>query len=92
MTLSAAGLGRLRERLPDTLLVTDDLQMQGLQKALGTRRQPAIAESRMDMLCIGKQPVRSGAGNGRHRRIRRTEPAREDLVRPGNREIDRAGG
>ena len=37
MTLSAAGLGRLRERLPDTLLITDDMQMQGLQKALGTR-------------------------------------------------------
>jgi beta-N-acetylhexosaminidase len=37
MTLSAAGLGRLRKRLPDTLLITDDMQMQGLQKALGTR-------------------------------------------------------
>src|SRR4051812_42836417 len=37
MTLSAAGLGRLRARLPDTLLISDDMQMQGLQKALGTR-------------------------------------------------------
>src|ERR1700754_2009988 len=30
MTLSAAGLGRLRSRLPETLLITDDMQMQGL--------------------------------------------------------------
>src|SRR5207244_5201619 len=37
MTLSAAGLGRLRRRLPDTLLISDDMQMQGLQKPLGTR-------------------------------------------------------
>ena len=36
MTLSPAGLSRLRGRLPDTLLITDDMQMQGLQKALGT--------------------------------------------------------
>jgi len=54
MTLSAAGLGRLRKRLPDTLLITDDMQMQGLQKALGTRE--AILQSLkagIDMLCIG---------------------------------------
>ena len=42
MTLSAAGLGRLRRRLPDTLLITDDMQMQGLQKALGTGK-PAFS-------------------------------------------------
>ena len=54
MTLSAAGIGRLRKRLPDTLLITDDMQMQGLQKALGTTEaslQSLIAG--MDMLCIG---------------------------------------
>ena len=54
MTLSAAGLGRLRKRLPDTLLITDDMQMQGLQNALGTREaslQSLIAG--IDMLCIG---------------------------------------
>jgi beta-N-acetylhexosaminidase len=54
MTLSAAGLGRLRRRLPDTLLVTDDMQMQGLQKALGT--EAACLQSLkagIDMLCIG---------------------------------------
>ena len=54
MTLSAAGLGRLRKRLPDTLLVTDDMQMQGLQKALGTREASLQSlQAGMDMLCIG---------------------------------------
>jgi beta-N-acetylhexosaminidase len=54
MTLSAAGLGRLRERLPDTLLITDDMQMQGLQKALGTREAGLQSlKAGMDMLCIG---------------------------------------
>jgi beta-N-acetylhexosaminidase len=52
--LSAAGLGRLRRRLPDTLLVTDDMQMQGLQKALGTREASLQSlKAGMDMLCIG---------------------------------------
>jgi beta-N-acetylhexosaminidase len=54
MTLSAAGLGRLRHRLPDTLLITDDMQMQGLQKALGTREAGLRSlKAGMDMLCIG---------------------------------------
>ena len=46
--------GRLRQRLPDTLLITDDMQMQGLQKALGTREASLHAlKAGMDMLCIG---------------------------------------
>jgi beta-N-acetylhexosaminidase len=54
MTLSAVGLGRFRQRLPDTLLVTDDMQMQGLQKALGTREAGLQSlKAGMDMLCIG---------------------------------------
>jgi beta-N-acetylhexosaminidase len=54
MTLSAAGLGRLRRRLPETLLITDDMQMQGLQKALGTREASLRSlKAGMDMLCIG---------------------------------------
>ena len=54
MTLSPAGIGRLRLRLPETLLITDDMQMQGLQKALGTPAASlqAIAAG-MDMICIG---------------------------------------
>jgi beta-N-acetylhexosaminidase len=54
MTLSPAGLGRLRRRLPDTLLISDDMQMQGLQKALGTREASLQSlKAGMDMLCIG---------------------------------------
>jgi beta-N-acetylhexosaminidase len=54
MTLSPAGIGRLRSRLPDTLLITDDMQMQGLQKALGTRAASLKSlQAGMDMLCIG---------------------------------------
>src|SRR3954470_18293597 len=54
MTLSPTGLGRLRERLPDTLLITDDMQMQGLQKALGTREASLQSlKAGIDMLCIG---------------------------------------
>ena len=54
MTLSAAGLGRLRKRLPDTLLITDDMQMQGLQKAMGTREASLRSlKAGMDMVCIG---------------------------------------
>jgi beta-N-acetylhexosaminidase len=54
MTLSAAGLGRLRRRLPDTLLVTDDMQMQGLQRAMGTREASLRSlQAGIDMLCIG---------------------------------------
>src|SRR6478736_7933564 len=54
MTLSAAGIDRLRKRLPDTLLVTDDMQMQGLQKAMGTREASLRSlKAGMDMLCIG---------------------------------------
>ncbi|MBR0871932.1 glycoside hydrolase family 3 protein [Bradyrhizobium tropiciagri] len=54
MTLSSAGIGRLRRCLPETLLITDDMQMQGLQKALGTSAASlrAIAAG-MDMVCIG---------------------------------------
>ncbi len=53
-TLSPAAIGRLRTRLPATLLITDDMQMQGLQKALGTRAAclRSLAAG-IDMLCIG---------------------------------------
>jgi beta-N-acetylhexosaminidase len=54
LTLSAAGLGRLRRRLPDTLLISDDMQMQGLQKALGTKAASLQSlNAGIDMLCIG---------------------------------------
>jgi beta-N-acetylhexosaminidase len=54
LTLSPAGLGRLRRRLPDTLLISDDMQMQGLQKAFGTRQASLQSlKAGIDMLCIG---------------------------------------
>jgi beta-N-acetylhexosaminidase len=54
ITLSAAGIGRLRGQLPDTLIITDDMQMQGLQKALGTRGASLQSlRAGIDMLCIG---------------------------------------
>jgi beta-N-acetylhexosaminidase len=54
MTLSAAGLSRLRAHLPDTLLITDDMQMQGLQKALGTMMASLQSlKAGIDMLCVG---------------------------------------
>jgi beta-N-acetylhexosaminidase len=53
-TLSPVAIGRLRARLPETLLITDDMQMQGLQKALGTRAACLQSlRAGIDMLCIG---------------------------------------
>lgn len=58
MSLSPAGLGRLRGRLPDTLLITDDMQMQGLQKALGTQEASLQSlKAGIDMLCIGNNLI-----------------------------------
>ena len=43
-----------RATLPDTLLITDDMQMQGLQKAMGTREASLRSlKAGMDMVCIG---------------------------------------
>lgn len=53
-TLSPAAIGRLRARLPQTLLITDDMQMQGLQKALGTAAASIQSlRAGIDMLCVG---------------------------------------
>ena len=53
-TLSPVAIGRLRARLPETLLITDDMQMQGLQKALGTCAATLRSlAAGIDMLCIG---------------------------------------
>jgi beta-N-acetylhexosaminidase len=53
-TLSPAAVGRLRAHLPETLLIADDMQMQGLQKALGTRAASIRSlAAGIDMLCIG---------------------------------------
>ena len=57
-TLSPVAIGRLRARLPETLLITDDMQMQGLQKALGTRAACLQSlRAGIDMLCIGNNLI-----------------------------------
>ena len=57
-TLSPAGIGRLRRRLPETLLISDDMQMQGLQKALGTAAASLQAiGAGIDMVCIGNNLI-----------------------------------
>ena len=62
-TLSPAAIGRLRAHLPETLLVTDDMQMQGLQKALGTRAAGLQSlRAGIDMLCIGNNLLDQEAG------------------------------
>lgn len=62
-TLSSAAIGRLRAHLPETLLITDDLQMQGLQKALGTDAACLQAlRAGIDMLCIGNNLLDQEAG------------------------------
>lgn len=54
MTLSANSLCRIRDRLPHTLLISDDMQMQGLQKARGTKKAVSEAlKAGLDMVCIG---------------------------------------
>ncbi|MBR0937469.1 glycoside hydrolase family 3 protein [Bradyrhizobium jicamae] len=58
MTLSPVAIGRLRRRLPETLLISDDMQMQGLQKALGTAAAALQAiGAGMDMVCIGNNLI-----------------------------------
>jgi beta-N-acetylhexosaminidase len=75
ITLSGAGIGRLRQRLPDTLLISDDMQMQGLQKALGTSEASLQSlKAGMDMLCIGNNLINqeaemAGIADGVERRL-----------------------
>jgi beta-N-acetylhexosaminidase len=59
VSVSQNGIARLRAQLPDALLVTDDLQMQGLQKichtALACRRAIAFG---VDWVLIGNNLMR----------------------------------
>jgi len=51
--VSAAALARLRERAPDALLISDDLQMQGLQQCLPALEAVEQAvRAGIDLLCI----------------------------------------
>lgn len=54
VSMSARGLQRLRARAPQGVLISDDLQMQGLQRKMSTA-QGAVAGLRagLDLICIG---------------------------------------
>lgn len=54
VSISPTAVARFRARCPDALLITDDLQMQGLQGASTTDAAVACAlEAGLDLLCIG---------------------------------------
>ncbi|HKI97949.1 MAG TPA: glycoside hydrolase family 3 N-terminal domain-containing protein [bacterium] len=54
ISMSGMALGALRRRLPDVLLISDDLQMQGLQQRFGTAEacRQGIAAG-LDLLLVG---------------------------------------
>ncbi len=53
-SISPAAIGRLRRALPDALVITDDVQMQGLQGAAGTQDAALRAlVAGVDLVCIG---------------------------------------
>lgn len=53
-SMSNCAIGMLRERLPDVLLVSDDLQMQGLQRKYPTREACVRGISAgLDMMIVG---------------------------------------
>jgi beta-N-acetylhexosaminidase len=57
-SISAAAIGRLRRALPDALLITDDVQMQGLQGAAGTRDASLRAlAAGVDLVCVGNNLI-----------------------------------
>lgn len=54
ISISKKAIGELRKALPDTLLITDDLQMQGLQEKHTTAEASIHAiGAGVDILCIG---------------------------------------
>jgi beta-N-acetylhexosaminidase len=54
VSMSKAGIRRLRERLPDALLISDDLQMQALQRMLPSREASVQGiRAGLDLILIG---------------------------------------
>lgn len=54
VSMSPAGVRRLREKLPEALLLSDDLQMQGLQKILPSREASVQGiRAGLDLILIG---------------------------------------
>jgi beta-N-acetylhexosaminidase len=58
VSMSRTALGALRQRLPQALLLSDDLQMQGLQKTMPTAQAlPLGLGAGLDLLLIGNNLV-----------------------------------
>lgn len=57
-SISKAILRPLTEKHPDCLLLSDDIQMQGLQKLTGSKEACTLAlEAGIDMICIGNNMI-----------------------------------
>ena len=54
ITTSLSAIKRVRDRLPDTLIISDDMQMQGLQKVMSTQDAAYCAlAAGTDLVCVG---------------------------------------
>lgn len=62
ISMSKIGIGKLREKLPEALLISDDCQMQGLQKRLSSDLSCILGiQAGLDMLCIGNNLIAEDA-------------------------------
>jgi len=62
ISMSKIGVGKLRQRLPEALLISDDCQMQGLQKRFQSELACILGiEAGLDMLCIGNNLIAEDA-------------------------------
>lgn len=54
VSMSNVGVGKIRTKLPDVILISDDLQMQGLQKKYSSTIACKLGlKAGLDLLCIG---------------------------------------
>jgi beta-N-acetylhexosaminidase len=54
VSLSSAAVRRVRAWCPDAVLITDDLQMEGMQKRMSTKEACVLAaRAGIDLICIG---------------------------------------
>ena len=62
ITISRAAIQRVRTNLPETLIISDDMQMQGLQKIVTTKDATLKAlAAGTDMICIGNNLINEEA-------------------------------
>ncbi len=63
VSMSQVAISKLRARLPDALLITDDIQMQALQQKFPTRVACERAiDVGLDLICIGNNLMTDDAG------------------------------